>query len=375
MKNCKRCGIPINKYNKPQIYKDGICELCKIYDNAKKHLTNFTELQKVFKNAILKYKDKYKYDVAVGFSGGKDSSYICHTLKTKYGCRVLAVTANFGFMPSGPALKNIKRVTRSLNIDHVVVNFTSKEIKKAFSTSIKNITDICGLCTALCWDAVRKVAIKYHIPCYIMGSDRGQLFREFYKHNAKDFLKTIKNWNYKNLVKKNRQSLSLKSTQKKWDFYQNLGISKKTAKKIYPVMKPLPNTNTPILNIQFFAYHPYNEKEIKKTLTNQTYWKLPADDHLHAHHDCLLHDAAQYAIRKLTGGVTLTAAEICVDSREGTITRREALEVIKKENKHLDNLTNPYESFETLLGIKVCDLKDNRDNTKNPFIEFERSLL
>jgi tRNA(Ile)-lysidine synthase TilS/MesJ len=56
------------------------------------------------------------YDVAVGFSGGKDSVYLCHKLKQEYDIRVLAITIDHGYFP--PTVEeNITTVSRKLGLD------------------------------------------------------------------------------------------------------------------------------------------------------------------------------------------------------------------------------------------------------------------
>ncbi len=74
--------------------EDGRCDYCrsmsftgikKEVDPLKKALTN--QLNDILEQ--VKNTGKF-YDVAVGFSGGKDSAYLCHLLKEKYKLRVLA---------------------------------------------------------------------------------------------------------------------------------------------------------------------------------------------------------------------------------------------------------------------------------------------
>jgi tRNA(Ile)-lysidine synthase TilS/MesJ len=131
LKKCTRCGLPEN-WGITNFDKQGVCNYCRYYDTVKDKLRDFERWEKLFADHLDQHKGKYKYDVVVGFSGGKDSSYIVHKLKTHYQCSVLALTVNFGFMPSEFALDNSKRVAKSLNVDHIIYDATYDEIQEGF---------------------------------------------------------------------------------------------------------------------------------------------------------------------------------------------------------------------------------------------------
>lgn len=57
-----------------------------------------------------------EYDAMVGLSGGIDSAYLAHLMKTRYGLRLLAVHVDGGWN-SAPAVRNIETIVRRLDID------------------------------------------------------------------------------------------------------------------------------------------------------------------------------------------------------------------------------------------------------------------
>ncbi len=56
------------------------------------------------------------YDAMVGLSGGIDSAYLAHLMKTRYDLRLLAVHVDGGWN-SAPAVRNIESIVRKLDID------------------------------------------------------------------------------------------------------------------------------------------------------------------------------------------------------------------------------------------------------------------
>ncbi len=346
---CTRCGLPEN-WGITNFDQNGVCNYCRFYDTVKDKLRDFKRWEGVFADHINQHKGRYEYDAVVGFSGGKDSSYIVHSLKTKYNCKVLAVTVNFGFMPSEFALENSKRVAKSLNVDHLIYDATAPEIQNGFKNAIKK-GKLCGLCTALCTNITRKVAIEKHIPFYVLGADRGQLLRDLSPETgplsgARAFVNMLMPYSREKTL---RQEHPARTKQmRKW--LKNFGFPDATVFDLYPDSVELPDTNLFPLSLQFFAFNDYHEKRMKQILVEEANWQRPQDDALHSHHDCMFHEAATFYFRQ-AHQTTITTGEICVDAREGSISRDEVTNVLEKEAQQLDQMKEPYAVFKTYFDI------------------------
>ncbi len=71
--------------------EDGICDACKWYEEKQK--IDWAEREKLLSELCDKYRrNDGRYDVIVPASGGKDSFYVAHQLKYKYGMNPLTVT-------------------------------------------------------------------------------------------------------------------------------------------------------------------------------------------------------------------------------------------------------------------------------------------
>jgi len=122
MQRCAKCILP---YNYPRIRFDdnGVCNFC---NNHKKREYKGGEL---LKKEILAHRNvtgKSKYDCAVMFSGGRDSSYLLYYLTTVLNLKVLAITIDNGFLPQ-ETCENIKNITKLLNIDLVIKKYNCLE--------------------------------------------------------------------------------------------------------------------------------------------------------------------------------------------------------------------------------------------------------
>jgi len=349
IKRCSRCCLPEN-WSITLFDDQGVCNFCRYYDTVRDKLRDFDRWEKLFREHLDQHKGKYEYDAVVGFSGGKDSSYIVHKLKTHYQCNVLAVTVNFGFMPTDFAIENSKRVAKSLEVDHILYDATSDEIKSGFESAIKK-SRLCGLCTALCTAFTRKIAIEKGIPFFILGADRGQMMRELSPETApvsgaSNIARMLMPYSVEKTLR--QEPIGQVKGIRRW--LNNFGFSKQTALGIYPDSKPLSGTDALPLSLQFFAFHDYQEKEIKRILVEEANWELPKNSHLHSHHDCDFHDAAIYGFRQ-ANGKTITVGEICVDVREGVISKEEALEALRTEEERLNQMQQPYEAYQNFFGI------------------------
>ena len=87
---CKKCVI---SNQRPRIVfdKEGICNACRYFEYKKK--INWNEREKELKDLLDRHRSKDgNYDCIVPSSGGKDSAFVAHELKFKYGMHPLTVT-------------------------------------------------------------------------------------------------------------------------------------------------------------------------------------------------------------------------------------------------------------------------------------------
>ncbi len=171
-----------------QIEND-LCELCREYrdsspkEGKRKGITNkdeLAQLHKVLDDA--QGRGPQLHDALVMFSGGKDSTYLIHKLRSDYPrLRILAVTIDSGFI-SPVALENARRVGSQIDgVDTIVFRAQKSLFYRAFRHALTNLRpgscyhNIDLLDGELTFDIGRNLAASMSIPLFIAGTSTAQL--------------------------------------------------------------------------------------------------------------------------------------------------------------------------------------------------------
>ena len=152
---------------------NGICHPCKYYEKVKSKI-NWADREKELKDLCEKYRDKNKeYDVLVPGSGGKDSIYVSHLLKTKYNMKPLTITWA-PHMYTDVGLKNLFE-WQKLGFDHLLVtpNYQTHSLltKLAFKKLLNPFQPfIIGQ-----KNHAPKIALKYGIELIMYGENNAEV--------------------------------------------------------------------------------------------------------------------------------------------------------------------------------------------------------
>lgn len=132
-KRCKRCLLSEAHGE----LTNGYCQLCLGSKEAFSQEENSVEISADVKEKFDRIIEgsidpNNQYDALLMLSGGKDSAYILHQMKSEYpGMKILCLFVNNGFSSSF-ALKNVQHVTEKLKVDLIVSNTRIDEFKDAF---------------------------------------------------------------------------------------------------------------------------------------------------------------------------------------------------------------------------------------------------
>lgn len=193
MRRCKRCLLP-ETYPNISFDSDGMCSYCsgethfgiegkrKIqYLIVKKNI-----LKKEFEKYIKKIKGTADYDCLLLFSGGKDSTYLLHILKEKYGLKILALSIATGLM-SDYAKKNMREIIKKINVDHFFFTPGNDFYKKLYRYYLTNPNSetycdkICNICSNVIHGIGLNEASKRKIPFVALANSPDQTDHYFYE--------------------------------------------------------------------------------------------------------------------------------------------------------------------------------------------------
>jgi hypothetical protein len=183
MKICKNCVLP-ETFPGLRLDDEGICQHCRGLKPVADRRQDRDHYRSRFE-ALLKEKEgRSEYGALVGYSGGKDSSYVLSLLKNVYDLKTLAVTFDNGFLPE-QTHENIRTVTKSLDVDHVFIRpdfallaniFRAGYESNFFSAkSLTRASTICTACIAFSKFGSLRLAIEKNIPFIVYGWSPGQI--------------------------------------------------------------------------------------------------------------------------------------------------------------------------------------------------------
>jgi hypothetical protein len=157
---------------------EGVCGFCQTYDSldaSKLSLPFYGDA--MTPEEILAYARKdnrSRFEIAVGFTGGKDSSFLLWFLVKKLGLRVLAITWDFPFM-SETALANQRAVRMALPTVEFISHWAPLEVFRA--CTVRSLTDnaVPCLCSTVGPLLIYTHALREQVPLMINGSEDAQV--------------------------------------------------------------------------------------------------------------------------------------------------------------------------------------------------------
>lgn len=320
-KTCTRC-VNDKTVKHISFNKDGVCSFCEAYDSIKDKLHDYDKLEKLF---IKKIKNSgHKYDAAVGFSGGKDSTYVLYKLVKQYGLKVKAFTLDNGFM-SPEAKKQIDIIVKELGVEHEYVVYDNSILKKMYKYIVSKFLSPCIACAFLGYAAMINYPSRIDAAVMIHGRSIPQMMRN-YQFGDKDYFKPIL-----------EDGLSEESKNPA-ELYESMisTVSKLVDKDLAKTIKNellvdgYKNGFRPFIG--YFLYHKYDKDEIIEELAKNTSWKAVSEEE---HYDCLIHHGALY-LKNMIARRSHLMPEISVQIREGQISREEGIEKLKtNDNKEV----------------------------------------
>jgi len=183
-KMCTRCVLT-ETFPGIKFDEAGVCNYCHRAMTEEKLTAQRADARARFEQLLEELRGKGSYDVLVGWSGGKDSTYILARLLEEFNVRVLAFTFDNGFV-SKQAFRNMEKLSDSLGIDHIIYKANLGVMKTVFNASadgdeiypksaLGRASNICTSCMGLAKSMALRICIEKNIPMTAFGWTPGQV--------------------------------------------------------------------------------------------------------------------------------------------------------------------------------------------------------
>lgn len=156
---------------------DGICPLCR----TKEQTASLRSVVPVM-NTFARAKGS-RFDVAVFYTGGKDSTYLLYELAKKQGLRVLALTWEIPYM-SESAQKSIEGAKRSLDtVEFITRKISDADLRTVYRELYARSGNVCA-CPSLAYVLFYPDLVANNVPYFVVGNEPAQILGLYYNHMA-----------------------------------------------------------------------------------------------------------------------------------------------------------------------------------------------
>jgi len=350
MKRCTTCILP-ESYPGITFDENGVCNQ---YRNHKE-LTYLGEeaLKEEIYSILEQSKDRNKeYDCVLGISGGRDSTYLLYYLSEVLGLKVLAYSADHGFVPELTKM-NMKRATNKLNMKLVIDEHHAlkKSIKHTISSWMRSPSapmseTFCTGCRIGIAKGILDFTHQHNIPIMVRGATPFELTREYksamLKLNPNGGMTSMMLGYLFNVAKNpglffNRTYVVNQYKEHHFASHGQALLNKYGIQKIRP----------------FYTHVRWIEKDVNAIVENEMDWEKNPKTASIWRDDCYIAPLKWHIYKQAIGfnDKTVTLSHLV---RDGQITREEALERLQVEEDAPEKVR---EEFITNLGLNYSDFK------------------
>ena len=156
---------------------NGLCPLCQTADDVI-HLKSIVPLA----DEVPRSK-KSRFDIALFYTGGKDSTYLLYYLSKIKNLRVLALTWEIPYM-SESALESINNAKRIFSNVEFITRTVSKNDLKLFYQKLYSLSKNTCACPSLAYLLFYPELIANKVPYFVAGNEPVQILGLYYNHIA-----------------------------------------------------------------------------------------------------------------------------------------------------------------------------------------------
>lgn len=172
MKICSRCLYTTNHPLYLTLDDEEICSGCRVHEE--KDVLDWNLRTQKLEEILNQYKNinGNNYDCIIPVSGGKDSYFIVHTVKYKFGMNPLLVSYNKHYN-TDRGIRNLANLKTLMDCDLMMLTVNPEKVKKITRATIRRIGSIYWHCIAGQTVFPVQMAVKLKIPLIIWGAHQG----------------------------------------------------------------------------------------------------------------------------------------------------------------------------------------------------------
>lgn len=359
---CKNCCA--NDFIIPGLEFDenGLCPMCQSKDDTK-----WMKAVVPILNDIPKSK-KSRFDIALFYTGGKDSTFLLYYLSKIKNLRVLALTWEIPYMSLSAKL-SIEGAKKSFDkVEFISRKVDNESLKKIYSKLYKLSGNTCA-CPSLAYVLFYEILVDEKIPYFVAGNEPVQMKGLYYNHMAPKIAYKFGNNTFLNglislgriltlhpPLKKGQIQTLLTMKQlaygdnvfKKLAGYQNDLVSNvcKAIKEVPSILKPLKRAirrsswsgNIPSfiqVDLNDVSKGNYDWRKVKDILAKECGYVAPESLNKGLHTSCQIEKCKEYSqfirfYKMESTMIPFSSLEISLASRDGNITREEGIKEIEE---------------------------------------------
>lgn len=176
-KFCKTCCA--NDYIIPglEFDEEGKCPLCQTQDDTKSLKSVLPIIEDIPRSK------KSRFDAALFYTGGKDSTYLLYYLSKIKNLRILALTWEIPFM-SDNAKQSIENAKQIFSNVEFISRSVSKDVLRKIYSKLFSLSENTCACPSLAYLLFYPELVENRVPYFLAGNEPVQMLGLYYNHIA-----------------------------------------------------------------------------------------------------------------------------------------------------------------------------------------------
>ena len=336
---------------------DGLCPVCQSAEDTK-DLRSILPVMNTFPRS-----KHSRFDVAVFYTGGKDSTYVLYYLSKVLGLRVLALTWEIPFM-SDCARQSMENAKERLDlVEFITRRVAGEDLRRIYSKLYALSGNTCA-CPSLAYLLFYPELVANRVPYFVAGNEPAQMLGLYFNHMAPAIAYRFPESKGLNALVNLGRILTLRPPLKKGQFHtlatmkqlaygdsklKNMaGYSNELVSNVCTAIREVPHiadalkrairSSSRTGHIPAFVHLDLNEicggvyewRAVKETIIRECGWVPPIETDKGLHTSCRIEKCKEHVqfarfYRMESAMIPFSALEIAIASRDRNQTRQEAL--------------------------------------------------